>query len=125
MHTVSRSGAHHRTGAGYPKPPTVADHNDGMSDTTASTPWVSRINHAELALRRRYEIASIINDLLIAGWFIVGSLLFFNDSTTTLGTWLFLIGSVELAIRPTIRLTRHLHLRRIQHPAPHESDQDF
>jgi hypothetical protein len=96
-----------------------------MKDTTASTPWVRRISHAELALRRRYEIASIVNDLLIAGWFIVGSVLFFGDSTTTLGTWLFLIGSIELAIRPTIRLARHLHLRRAQQTLLHESDQDF
>lgn len=96
-----------------------------MSDTSDSTAWVRRISQAELALRRRYEIASIINDLLIAAWFIVGSILFFNDSTSTLGTWLFLIGSIELAIRPTIRLTRHLHLRRAQHAVPHESDQDF
>lgn len=96
-----------------------------MNDTTASTTFVHRLGRAELALRRRYEIASIVNDLLIAGWFIVGSVLFFNDATTTLGTWLFLIGSIELAIRPTIRLIRHLHLRKIQHPVPHESDQDF
>lgn len=96
-----------------------------MKDTTSSTTFVHRLGKAELALRRRYEIASIANDLLIAAWFIVGSILFFNEATTTLGTWLFLIGSVELAIRPTIRLTRHFHLRRLQNPAPHESDQDF
>ena len=66
----------------------------------------------ELVLRRRYETISILNDLLIAVWFIVGSILFFSDSTATAGTWLFLIGSVQLAIRPTIRLVRRTHLVR-------------
>jgi len=43
-------------------------------------------------------------------WFIIGSVLFFNESTTTAGTWLFLAGSVELLIRPIIRLSRNIHL---------------
>ncbi len=82
--------------------------------------------HAEMVLRQRYEIASIVNDLLIALWFTLGSILFFQESTATAGTWLFLVGSIQLAIRPSIRLTRRLHLRR--HTGgrrPHESDDDY
>lgn len=84
---------------------------------------VFRIGREELFIRKCYEVVSIVNDILIAVWFIVGSALFFSEATTTLGTWLFLIGSIELGIRPIIRLSRHLHLRRVQ--VPHESDQDF
>jgi hypothetical protein len=84
---------------------------------------VIHIGHEELLIRRRYEVLSIANDLLIAVWFMAGSILFFKESTTTAGTWLFLIGSIELAIRPVIRLTRHLHLQRLSAPA--ESAQDF
>lgn len=71
----------------------------------------------KLVLHNRYETLSIANDALIAVWFIVGSILFFHESTTTAGTWLFLLGSVELLIRPVIRLSRNIHLGRVsKHP---------
>ncbi|MEZ0493348.1 YrhK family protein [Kineococcus sp. TBRC 1896] len=66
----------------------------------------------ELVLRGRYEVLSIANDVLVALWFVAGSILFFWESTTTIGTWFFLAGSVELLIRPAIRLTRKIHLTR-------------
>ncbi|WP_298456889.1 YrhK family protein [uncultured Cellulomonas sp.] len=66
----------------------------------------------ELVVRQRYEVVSIVNDILVALWFIAGSILFFSESTTTLGTWFFLAGSIELLMRPVIRLTRKVHLNR-------------
>lgn len=36
-----------------------------------------RIGHDELVLRKRYEILSIVNDILVAVWFVIGSILFF------------------------------------------------
>lgn len=96
-----------------------------MSDPATSTPWYRHIGHGELLLRARYETASIVNDILIAVWFIAGSILFFNPATATAGTWMFLLGSIELAIRPSIRLLRHVHLRRLGLAGPHESGQDF
>ena len=71
-----------------------------------------RVGNEELVLHNRYEILSILNDVLIAIWFIIGSILFFSESTTTLGTWMFLAGSVELLIRPLIRLTRNIHVKK-------------
>ncbi|MDQ0792816.1 YrhK family protein [Streptomyces sp. B1I3] len=88
----------------------------------------------EPVVRRRYEAASIANDVLIALWFIVGSIMFFSDQWTTAGTWCFLIGSVELLVRPAIRLTRHVHLRNVRSrasgsdspaAAPPDSAQDY
>lgn len=38
---------------------------------------------------------------------------FFSESTTEIGTWLFLIGSIQLLIRPFIRIIRSIHLKRI------------
>lgn len=64
-------------------------------------------------VRGRYETVSILNDVLVALWFIAGSILFFSPSTTTVGVWLFLAGSVELLIRPVIRLVRRTHLQRL------------
>ena len=71
------------------------------------------LGHDELIIRRRYETLSVVNDILIGLWFTLGSVLFFWDSTTGPGTWLFVIGSVELLIRPAIRLARNLHLQHL------------
>ncbi|WP_065571813.1 YrhK family protein [Microbacterium oleivorans] len=83
------------------------------------------IGRDEIVIRRKYEVASILNDVMVAGWFIVGSILFFSESTTTIGTWLFLLGSIQLLIRPLIRLARHVHLRRLGGGAPGDSARDF
>ncbi|WP_243637005.1 YrhK family protein [Rhodococcus sp. Eu-32] len=57
---------------------------------------------------------------------IAGSILFFGESTTTAGTWLFLGGSIELLIRPVIRLSRRVHLQRVRaRTAPAETSGDF
>lgn len=71
------------------------------------------IGHEELVIRRRYEALSIANDVLIALWFLVGSILFFWESTTVAATWCFLLGSIEFLVRPAIRLARLVHVKRI------------
>lgn len=84
-----------------------------------------RIGPDELRIRGLYETISIVNDVMVALWFIVGSILFFSESTTVVGTWLFLAGSVQLLIRPVIRLGRRVHLGRIAPGAPASSARDF
>ncbi|RZT89024.1 YrhK-like protein [Pseudonocardia sediminis] len=95
--------------------------------TDAASPITITIGHDELIIRRRYEALSIVNDILIAIWFTIGSILFFSDATTYAGTWLFLAGSIELLIRPVIRLTRQVHLRRMPGGSgtTHETGHDF
>ncbi|GAA1877941.1 YrhK family protein [Williamsia serinedens] len=73
-----------------------------------------RIGRDELIVRQRWEAASIANDFLIAVWFVIGSVLFFWESTTFAATWFFLIGSIQFLIRPAIRLSRRFHLQRIR-----------
>lgn len=85
-----------------------------MSERDSQRPLTVRFGHDELVIRRRYEVASIANDTLIAVWFIVGSVFFFYPDWQTLGTCFFLAGSVELLIRPIIRFTRLAHLQRVQ-----------
>jgi len=41
--------------------------------------WELRIGHEGLVLRKRYEILSIVNDILVAVWFVIGSILFFRN----------------------------------------------
>lgn len=100
-----------------------------MTDSTAgpAPPLTFRIGQRELVIRKRYEVLSIINDVLIGVWFLVGSILFFNEATTRAGTWLFVIGSAELLVRPLIRLSRLVHLRYLPAKSglPGESSHDF
>lgn len=81
----------------------------------------------ELVIRQRYEVLSIVNDILIGVWFVIGSVFFFYESLAYAGTWLFLIGSVEMLIRPVIRLARRLHLQRLNGNAstPSAAEHDF
>lgn len=74
---------------------------------------VVRFGHDELIIRNRYEVASIVNDILIGIWFLVGSVLFlYTGELATIGIWLFIVGSIEMLIRPVIRLFRRIHLKR-------------
>lgn len=82
------------------------------------------VGHEEFIIRQRCEVASIINDILIAIWFVIGSILFFNENTTTIGTWFLLLGSIQLLIRPVIRLTRRVHITRFGSPQS-EAAHDF
>ncbi len=90
-------------------------------------PLTLRIGHEELVIRKRYEVVSIVNDILIGIWFVIGSFFFFYEALTYYGTWLFLIGSIEMLIRPVIRLMRHIHIRRLREAPqlPPEAEHDF
>jgi hypothetical protein len=79
----------------------------------ARWPLLLAISPRERTIRERYELASIVNDILVATWFLVGSVLFFSPGTTFAGTWLFVLGSIELLVRPVIRLARWMHLQRL------------
>lgn len=62
-----------------------------------------------------FELLHTAVDFLAAGLFIVGSILFFSESTKTPGTWCFLAGSICFALKPTIRLARELRLASLRH----------
>ncbi|WP_252106128.1 MULTISPECIES: YrhK family protein [unclassified Halomonas] len=82
--------------------------------------WLFTIGQRELVVHQRYEALSIVNDILIGIWFVIGSVcFFFEGSVQTIGVWLFLIGSVQLLIRPLIRLHRFIYFRRLP-----DTDQD-
>lgn len=68
----------------------------------------------EVMIGKRYGFLYTLNDILIALWFIAGSILFFWDVTQETGTWFFLVGSIELLVRPFIRISRNTHLKRIR-----------
>lgn len=88
---------------------------------------ILHIGNDELVIRQRYTVLSILNDILVGLWFVIGSVFFFYESLTYVGTWFFVIGSIELLIRPIIRLSRQVHLKRINPEAAgtEESGYDF
>lgn len=81
----------------------------------SDSPLILHLGREELVIRQRYETVSIANDLLIGIWFLVGSIMFLSPELSHAGTWLFVIGSIEMLIRPAIRFTRRVHLHRY-HP---------
>ncbi|MCM3330681.1 UNVERIFIED_CONTAM: YrhK family protein [Kocuria sp. CPCC 205295] len=58
-----------------------------------------RMGHHELVIRQRYEVLSIAND--------------------------FVLGSIQMMLRPTIRFVRRTHLQRLRPAQPHETSTDF
>lgn len=84
-----------------------------MTDSETDSPMTFYIGHEALIIRRRYEMLSIINDFFIAIWFLVGSILFLYPADERLAIWLFIIGSFQFLIRPTIRLISHIHIQRV------------
>ena len=61
----------------------------------------------------RFELAHTLADFGAAGCFVVGSIMFFSEAWLTTGTWLFLIGSLLFALKPTLRLVREIKLYRM------------
>ncbi|WP_066173984.1 YrhK family protein [Bacillus marinisedimentorum] len=67
----------------------------------------------EIIINRRYEFLYYLNDFLISAGFLTGSILYLNKELQVYGTWLFIFGSIQLLIRPLIRLSRKIHLTRV------------
>ncbi|WP_116082734.1 YrhK family protein [Tropicimonas sp. IMCC34011] len=70
-------------------------------------------SHKHKRVYARYELAYTFVDFGAAVSFVIGSVMFFFESWQTAGTWLFLIGSLLFAAKPTIRVARELHYLRI------------
>lgn len=96
-----------------------------MDISSKNTDVHIKIGHDELVIRGRYETLSIIGVI-----FLIGSFFFFSDSTMVMGTWLFVVGSILMLIRPSIRITRRFHLQnmrknQIVDASPVETSFDF
>lgn len=81
-------------------------------------PQLADLSPRHLALFWRYQVVRTLVDFGAAVCFVVGSICFFSSSTAIEADWLFLIGSVLFAVKPTIDVVRSAHLRRL----PGQSD---
>ena len=70
------------------------------------------VGRFEIFFRKRYRLLSIINDLSLGLWFTVGSIMFFWSATQTIGTLLFLLGSLQLLGRPILKLIHAFFVKR-------------
>ncbi|MFC5062607.1 YrhK family protein [Actinomycetospora atypica] len=83
------------------------------------------LGNEEIVLRQRFELISIINEIGIALFFTVGSIAFYWHELFNLGVTLFVIGSVQLGIRPAIRFARRVQLHKLTKGMPSEVARDF
>ncbi|EAQ03694.1 hypothetical protein OB2597_10641 [Pseudooceanicola batsensis HTCC2597] len=67
-------------------------------------------NHETRRVYALFELTYTLVDFCAAFCFIIGSVCFFYDSLMNAGTWLFLLGSVLFAVKPTLRLIREIKL---------------
>ncbi|GAB2941143.1 YrhK family protein [Hafnia psychrotolerans] len=66
-----------------------------------------------IVIQHRYEALGALNDVLIALWFLIGSIFFLYDLLMIDGTWLFIAGSAQLMMKPAIKLAGLIHIRSI------------
>ena len=70
-------------------------------------------NASSRGLYAKFEMAYTFVDFCAAICFVVGSALFFFESTQVNATWLFLIGSIFFAAKPCLRVVREIKLYRM------------
>ncbi|MEM9781067.1 MAG: YrhK family protein [Pseudomonadota bacterium] len=63
-----------------------------------------------------YERIYTCIDVTAAWCFVIGSVMFFSEDWLTPGTWLFLVGSLCFAAKPTVRFLREYHLASLPLP---------
>jgi len=52
---------------------------------------------------------------MIAIWVLIGSFFFLSNSLVERGTWLFIVGSAQLLIKPVLKLASLIHVSYVYH----------
>ena len=71
------------------------------------------LGQRHVVIQRRYEVLGAVNDLCIAILFLVGSFFFLSSELIEGGTWLFIVGSALLLIKPILKITSLVHVSRV------------
>ncbi len=80
---------------------------------------VFNLGEEHVRVQRKYDALGALNDLLIAIWFLIGSVFFLSSSLVEDGTWLFILGSAQLLIKPALKLASLIHVSRVYHHSRH------
>ena len=84
-----------------------------MSLDSLFDPRRKHASRRHLRVYALYELLFTLVDFAAAALFVIGSVLFFDESTARAATGCFLIGSVCFALKPSVRVMRELHLLRL------------
>jgi hypothetical protein len=76
-------------------------------------PVLNDLTPKHIELYWHYQVVRTAVDFGAVACFVVGSAFFFFASTTRAADWLFLVGSLFFALKPTIDMVRSAHLRRL------------
>lgn len=57
-----------------------------------------------------YTIISLINDILIGGLYLIGSIAVFLDGAKWISQWSYLAGAFFMLMRPTIKIIRNIFI---------------
>lgn len=60
-------------------------------------------------IEKKYRVFGLINDFMIGLEFLIGSIEFLPGHLNTVGVYLFILGSFQILLIPTIRIARDMH----------------
>lgn len=88
----------------------MAHHASDTSNQSATlfAPRTEAMSPQQRQIYATFELLHTLVDFCAAVAFIIGSILYFSPDLTTTGTWMFLIGSILFAVKPTLRLAREV-----------------
>nr|WP_079528950.1 YrhK family protein [Halobacillus hunanensis] len=66
----------------------------------------------DLFVKKGYDGLYTLNDFLLGIWFLIGSVFFYFEHLKDWGVTLFVLGSLQMLIRPTIRLFHRFQLKK-------------
>ncbi len=76
-------------------------------------PALNDLTPRHLEVYWHYQLVRTAVDFGAAACFVIGSAFFFFSSTTRAADWLFLVGSLMFALKPTIDVVRSARLRKL------------
>lgn len=85
-------------------------------------PTLHTLSPRHLEVFWRYQLVRTGVDFAAACCFVVGSVFFFFESMAIPADWLFLVGSILFAVKPTIDMTRAMHLKRLPVPEQQKAE---
>lgn len=65
-------------------------------------------------INTRYDWLSLINNTMVAIWFLIGSILFLQTDSERIGVWFFIGGSAQMLLESVAGVARRIHLRQYE-----------
>ena len=90
----------------------MSKHKKANAQTQSKEEYVDiQMGHHDLFFKKGYQVFYTVNEFLLGLFFLIGSIFFYFESLKTWGVSLFVLGSLQMLIRPTIRLIHRFDLK--------------